>query len=77
MDWKYNVGDMVYFNCTDSDWHDMCDIPCRVRRRMTSDEADLNETGPMYELAMIVGPYRIEIGSIPAFEDELNPIDNN
>jgi len=77
MDWKYSVGDEVYFNCIDLDWHDTRDIPCRVKRRMTSDEADLEVTGPMYELAMLVGPYRIEVGSIPAFEDELTAAPTN
>lgn len=70
MDWKYNAGDMVYFNCTDSDWHDTCDIPCRVRRRLTADEADLNETGPMYEVEF-VDTRRVALGCIHAFEDEL------
>ena len=70
MDWKYDKDDTVYLNCCDSDWGDRHDIACRVKRRLTADEADLDETGPMYEVEF-VDTHRVGLGCIHAFEDEL------
>lgn len=77
MEWKYNEGNEVMFTCTDSEWKNVGPIHSRVVRRLTSDEADLEETGPMYEVEfekMAIGFDSGLFTSYNAFEDELKPI---
>lgn len=80
MEWKYDEGDELFFNCTDSNWSGIHNVKCKVVSRLTEDEADLCETGPMYRLALTdlviipAGPYESSIvHHADAFEDELTP----
>lgn len=71
MSWKYASGDFVKFNTTQSDLIHLNGKVFEVLRRLTEDEADFCETGPMYRLGIdgyVLGEKRIEID---AFEDEL------
>ena len=52
MNWKFNDGDAELFNWVDSDWKGEDDIVCTVIRKLTNDEADLVETGPMYKVKL-------------------------
>ena len=79
MDWMYDKGDKLYFNCTDSDWRGIKNVECEVMRRLTDEEADLCETGPMYEVGFRE-PVEIQESRLTsrfatyfAFEDELTP----
>lgn len=79
MDWKYKTGDHLFFNCTDSSWVGHENVRCEVIRRLTEDEADLCETGPMYRLKIldlvILGCGACTSGIVheaAAFEDELS-----
>ena len=78
MEWKYDVGDEVLFTCTGSDWKRVGPVRCKIVRRLTDLEADLCETGPMYEvmfLDMVLDPLTGLIETYDAFEDELTPTD--
>ena len=72
MNWHFKEWDMVTFNTVQSDLAQYNGRVCTVLRRLTEDEADLNETGSMYRIC--VGPCwadkskRIEID---CFDDEL------
>lgn len=71
MNWKYASGDFVVFNTLQSDLTYLNGKHFEVLRRLTEDEADLCETGPMYRLGIdcyVLGEERLEID---AFEDEL------
>ena len=78
MEWKFNTGDRVAFKCIDSDCKGIGSIACQVVRRLTDNEADLCETGPMYEV-VFDRPISIfgsgVVRALHAFEDELAPID--
>ena len=78
MEWKYDKDDEVMFTCTDSDWKKVEPVRCKIMRQLTDMEADLCETGPMYEvmfLDMVLDPLAGLIETYDAFEDELTPID--
>lgn len=71
MNWNFHEGDLVIFSTTQSDLLCHNGKEFEVLRRLTEDEADLFETGPMYKLGIsryAVGEPRLEID---AFEDEL------
>lgn len=74
MEWKYDVGDEVLFTCTDSDWKKVGPVRCKIIRRLTDLEADLCETGPMYEVMFVLNTLTGPIETYHAFEDELEPI---
>lgn len=65
MEWKFKVGDKVTFNTVDSELRKHNGTTCEVARRLTDLEADLCETGPMYELRTDDGV------TVHAFEDEM------
>lgn len=69
-EWKYQTGDVVTFNTVQSDLMHLNGSIATVCGRLDSSEADLNETGPMYLIA--IGEQALD-----AFEDELNPVENN
>lgn len=70
MKWKFDKGDRATFTCTLPAWRRVGGVPCTVIRRLTEDEADFVETGPMY-LVKLNGRH----GKLfQAFEDELSPL---
>ena len=76
MNWNYRTGDLVVFNTVQSDLVHLNGAECVVTRRLTEDEADLFETGPMYKLR-IVRPDEAcaQQHEVTAYEDELSPTD--
>lgn len=74
MHWNYKTDDLVIFNTVQSDLLQYDGKDVVVIRRLTEDEADLCETGPMYRVEL--GTWRCSHGPIPqfdAYEDELSP----
>lgn len=72
MNWKFKKDDTVIFNTVQSDLAKYDGTECTVLRRLTEDEADLTETGPMYRIN--VGPVYADESKntvIDAFQDEL------
>lgn len=68
----FKEWDMATFNTVQSDLVQYNGMTCTVLRRLTEDEADLNETGPMYHIC--VGPCWADESKrteIDCFEDEL------
>lgn len=72
MNWHFKKWDTATFNTVQSDLIQYDGETCTVLRRLTEEEADLNETGPMYHIC--IGPCwadeskRIEVD---CFEGEL------
>lgn len=84
MNWKYKAGDLVVFNTTDSEYRkNLNGRECSIVRRLTEDEADFCETGPMYEVKFnhiheFVGTALHDLADnyqIHVFEDELEETD--
>lgn len=74
---RFNKGDFVTFNTTQSDLLHLNGKAFEVIRTLTNEEADLCETGPMYKIAIdgyILGQPRL---TIDAFEDELTLTDES
>lgn len=74
---RFNANDKATFRCVDSEWNGVGAIGCTVIRPLTNEEADLNETGPMYEISL---DRALSFGNgvfdtYHAFEDELEPIE--
>lgn len=81
MEWKFAAGESVEFNTVQSDLLCLSGKCGTIDRRLTEDEADLFETGPMYRLAFD-GVVMDENGRRPrtcidAFEDELTLTDES
>lgn len=81
MEWKYEVGDEVMFDCTDSRWSGVGPVRATVTRRLTELEADLEETGPMYEVKFdsilldgVTSSDKERFDTFEAFEDELRSV---
>lgn len=76
MNWRFKEWDTAIFNTVQSDLAQYDGMECTVLRRLTDEEADLCETGPMYHIC--VGPCwadeskRIEVD---CFDDELTATD--
>lgn len=67
MKWQFKENDIARFMTVDTDLASRSGSVCIIVRRLTDDEADLNETGPMYAI-------RFADGAVAhAFEDELTP----
>jgi len=76
LNWHFKTDDTVVFNTYQSDLTQYNGTECTVLRRVTLDEADLFELGPMYRIN--IGPvYADESRNkvIEAFEDELTATD--
>lgn len=76
MEWKYDKGDKVLLGVSGSGFVDVSDRPCRVVRRLTDQEADLDEVGPMYEVRLDAAIH-VEgwtLDTYCAFEDELERV---
>ena len=65
MKWQFKKNDIVRFKTVDTDLTSRSGSVCTIVRRLTDDEADLNETGPMYAIRFPDG------AGACAFEDEL------
>lgn len=67
MKWQFKENDIARFKTVDTDLISRSGSVCTIVRRLTDDEADFNETGPMYAI-------RFADGAVAhAFEDELTP----
>ena len=75
MNWNYRKGDYVVFNTVQSDLLCHNGKTFEVLRRLTEDEADLFETGPMYEIGVVPWTLGSERLTVHAFEDELTLTD--
>lgn len=62
MDWKFKDGDEVSFYTIDSKYGALNGCHGTIVRKVTEEEADLCEVGPMYVISF----------EIHAFEDELD-----
>lgn len=72
MHWDYKVGDIVTFNTLQSEMMDLSGKTFEVLRRLTDNEIDFYESGPMYMLG--ITPYvNGNRMTIDAFQDELAP----
>lgn len=65
MKWQFKENDMARFKTVDTDLVSRSGSVCTIVRRLTDDEADFNETGPMYAIRFPDG------AEACAFEDEL------
>jgi len=73
MHWDYTVGDIVTFNTLQSDMTGLNGKNFEVLRRLTENEADFCETGPMYRLGIARYVHGEERLTIAAYQDELAP----
>lgn len=71
MYWNFHAGDLVTFAPTSTDLAHLNGKEFEVLRRLTENEADLFETGPMYELGIASYGMNEKRIVIDAFEDEL------
>ena len=65
MKWQFKENDIARFKTVDTDLASRSGSVCIIVRRLTDDEADFNETGPMYAIRFPDG------AGACAFEDEL------
>lgn len=72
MFWNYKKGDFVTFNTVQSDLVHLNGRDFEVIRRLTDEEADLCETGPMYKIGIDGYEAGKERLVIDAFEDEIS-----
>lgn len=68
MKWQFKKNDIVRFKTVDTDLASRSGSVCIIVRRLRDDEADFNETGPMYAIRFPDG------AGACAFEDELTMI---
>ena len=67
MEWKFRLGDRVVFNTVDTELSRFNGLTFEVVRKLREDEADLCETGPMYEMRLV--------SKVTAFEDEMKLVE--
>ena len=68
MDWKYKENDLVTFNTVQRELVYKNGTQCKVIRKLTDEEYDLFELGPMY----LVRACDTSQWEVHAFEDELS-----
>lgn len=76
LNWEFKNGDIVIFNTVQSDLVQYNGTVCTIIRRVTEDEADLFDVGPMY--AITVGTNYVDKSKcfrIDAFQDELTLVE--
>ena len=69
---RFKLGEFVVFNTVQSDLTKFNGETFVIGRLLTEDEADLFETGPMYEMR-----HAVTGAVVQAFEDELAKVANN
>lgn len=75
--WNYRKGDFVTFNTAQSDLAHLNGKTFEILDRLTEDEADLWDVGPMYRIGIDGHTVRRERVTIEAFEDELTLTDES
>ena len=73
LDWEFEAGEFAIFYTVQSNLKQFSGRPCKIIRRLTEDEADLFETGPMYHIHLYHGLTNgsSDYMTLDAFQDEL------